>query len=381
MKIAIITLPFHANYGGILQAFALQTVLEGLGHEVVVLDKDMYHHRSWIRQQISFGAHILRKYLLHRESGYHNIWREDKEKKAVEENMRTFVDKRLNIRRVNDLPKEFPCDMDAVVVGSDQVWRPKYFIWSYECGVDNAYLSFLQGRKIKRMAYAASFGTSEWEYSAEETIRCSSLIKLFDAVSVREDSAIHLCKEKLGREDVCRMPDPVFLLSQEDYRSIIRSHKKDADRHLFYYVLNDTEDIRSEAERIARERNLTIKQVKGDVDNPDLPLSARINPSVEEWLDSIINADFVFTDSFHACVFSILFKIPFVVLGNSQRGMSRFTSLLSIYNLEKHLISSERPYNNETDYAIPDDIDLMIERERQHAYAFLSGLTTSQPYE
>ena len=38
MKIGIITLPLHTNYGGILQAYALKTFLASLGHEAVVLD-------------------------------------------------------------------------------------------------------------------------------------------------------------------------------------------------------------------------------------------------------------------------------------------------------------------------------------------------------
>lgn len=39
MKIAILTLPLHTNYGGLLQAYALQSALERMGYEVSVLDK------------------------------------------------------------------------------------------------------------------------------------------------------------------------------------------------------------------------------------------------------------------------------------------------------------------------------------------------------
>ena len=35
MKIAIVTLPLHSNYGGILQAYALQTILQKMGHDVL----------------------------------------------------------------------------------------------------------------------------------------------------------------------------------------------------------------------------------------------------------------------------------------------------------------------------------------------------------
>ena len=353
MKIAILTLPFHSNYGGVLQAYALQTVLQRLGHEVVVIDKDMFHHRSWLRQQVALGAYLVRKYLLRKDLVYVNLWREDYEKKTVETHIRRFIDTHLNILRVRDLPKEFPADIDAVVVGSDQVWRPKYFKWSYGCGIEYAYLSFLKDLPIKRVSYAASFGTADWEYSDEETARCSSSIELFDAVSVREYSAIILCEEKLGRKDVIRMPDPAFLLDKEDYRSLCTSHS-DSGRYLFYYVLDETDETRSKAESVAKERGLTIKQIKGDVDNPSLPLSSRIKAPVEEWLDCVMNAEFVFTDSFHACVFSMLFEKPFNVVSNQSRGTDRIASLLSDFH--------------------PDSFQVQLQKQKQSAVEFLKSV-------
>lgn len=371
MRIAILTLPFHANYGGIMQAYALQTVLKRLGHEVVVLDRDMFHHRTWIRQQVALGAFLFRRYILRRDVTYDNFWQLDKDKRAIEKEVRTFVEKHLNTIIVKDLQSEFPNDVDAVVVGSDQVWRPKYFNWAYNCNIDSAFLSFLLDNSIKKAAYAASFGTADWEYSQEETICCSRLIQAFDAVSVREYSALNLCEEKLGRKDVCRMPDPALLLAQEDYRSICNSYRE-VNRYLLYYVLDESDEIMSAAESIAKERGLIVKQIKGDADNPHLPLAERIKAPVEEWLGSVINADFVFTDSFHACVFSILFKIPFVVLGNSGRGMDRFTSLLKTYDLEKNFISSIHQYRPGMDCSVPSDVDVIVEQERRRAIAFLN---------
>lgn len=78
---------------------------------------------------------------------------------------------------------------DALVVGSDQVWRPMYF-----GDVKDAFLNFASDWPIKRVAYAASFGTDEWEYSDEQTRKCAELIKQFDAVSVREEEARWLCR-------------------------------------------------------------------------------------------------------------------------------------------------------------------------------------------
>lgn len=77
------------------------------------------------------------------------------------------------------------------------------------------------------------------------------------------------------------------------------------------------------------------------------------------------------TDSFHGCVFSILFNKPFVVIGNYHRGMSRFHSLLNQFNLKDCLVSEGA---NEID--IPtnwdwESVNRIIEKKRSEAAQFL----------
>lgn len=353
MKVAILTLPFHANYGGVLQAFALQTVLQRLGHEVIVLDKDMFYHRSWLRQQVATGAYLVRKYLFRQHTDNVNLRRMDYEKKMFEKDIRKFINTHLNIVQVRDLPHEFPRDIEAVVVGSDQVWRPKYFSWSYGCGIENAFLSFLKYSPVKRISYAASFGTGAWEYSEEETRICSQLLNLFDAVSVREASGVTLCREQLGREDVVQMPDPTLLLSKKDYLNLFKT-KKSSFHYLLYYVLDETDDTWLQAAHIAEERGLMIKKI-----NDASPYySPFVKTSVEEWLRGIAESDFVFTDSFHACVFSIIFEKPFKTIGNQTRGMDRFESLLSIFG--------------------QDNYHMVLEEQKNQALSFLSHALNGQ---
>ena len=95
---------------------------------------------------------------------------------------------------------------DAFVVGSDQVWRPRYNAY-----IPNLFLDFTEGMSVKRIAYAASFGTDQWEFSAEQTTISSFLAKKFDIVSVREASGIQLCKQNLG-VDAIQVLDPSLLL-------------------------------------------------------------------------------------------------------------------------------------------------------------------------
>ena len=75
-------------------------------------------------------------------------------------------------------------------------------------------------------------------------------------------------------------------------------------------------------------------------------MEERIQPPVEEWLQGIADADFVITDSFHACAFSIIFKKQFLVIGNEKRGLSRFTSFLDMFDLKDRLIVDKTPNDN-----------------------------------
>ena len=76
-----------------------------------------------------------------------------------------------------------------------------------------------------------------------------------------------------------------------------------------------------------------------DIDDESSPLEKRIKRPVEQWLRSFDDAEFVLTDSFHGCVFSIIFQKNFVVLKNEGRGLTRFNSLLGIFSLEDRLVS------------------------------------------
>ena len=53
-----------------------------------------------------------------------------------------------------------------------------------------------------------------------------------------------------------------------------------------------------------------------------------------------MNADFIITDSFHGCIFSLIFNKPFIVIENSQRGSTRFYSLLEQFELS-HIIVND----------------------------------------
>ena len=340
MKIGILTLPLHNNYGGILQAYALQTVLKRMGHDAVVIDKS----REIKLPILSFSRYFLyfkllaHKVLVDRNTTIFWARKHNREYKVmstytlpfIQQYIKRFIAARdyLNIKQG---------DFDAFVVGSDQVWRPKYFGQNI---ISNAFLSFAKDWDVKRISYAASFGTEEWEYTEMQTLECKEWIKRFDAVSVRESSAVQLCKEHLNA-DALHVLDPTMLLSATDYIQLFKDAiTPRSSGSLMCYILDETEDKQKVVSNVEETLHLTAFSVNSKYEVRTAPLEERIQPPVEAWLRGFYDAEFVLTDSFHACVFSILFEKPFIVYGNKDRGMARFHSLLSIFGLENRLVTS-----------------------------------------
>jgi len=337
MKIGILTQPLHTNYGGILQAYALQTVLERMGHEVQVLDREQKMHVNKYRFPLSVAKRVVKKYILGRKIRIFQEHYFNRTYPIISQYTQPFIDKYIHYRNVDDLSTLRPNEYEALVVGSDQIWRPSYY-----SKIENAFFAFAKDwTHVKRIAYAPSFGTNKWEFNDLQTQECKELIKMFNLVTVREDDGVGLCHSYLGVK-ATHVLDPTMLLDAADYEALVRqAGKVEAHPHiLLSYVLDSSEHASSVIRQLAEARGLTPFYVSSKVEDVFAPLSDRIQKPVEEWLNGFMQADIVITDSFHACVFSILFNKPFVVLGNKKRGMSRFTSLLKLFGLEDRLVSS-----------------------------------------
>lgn len=337
MKIAILTLPLHTNYGGILQCYALQTVLQRMGHKVRVLVKPQYGRSYYIIYPLAICKRIIKRYIFGRKV---NIWLAPHE--IVRQHTDRFIKRYIRQYKCRHWNQKLAHRLDAIVVGSDQVWRP-----AYSQPIEQAFLSFLGDAHIKKVAYAASFGVDVCEYTREQLNICSPLLKKFDAVSVRETSGINLCRNYFGVEAL-QMLDPTLLLSADDYRTLVRkSRTKPSKGNMLVYILDKTPEKMLLVERIAKDKGL----IPFCLDSPDehtdnLPLEKQIKMPVEQWLRSFDDSEFVFTDSFHGCIFSIIFRKQFLAFGNHERGLSRFHSLLDLFSLNERLILSSDEYSS-----------------------------------
>lgn len=368
MRIGILTLPLHTNYGGILQAYALQTVLERMGHKVCLIEKDSSLRLPLWKVPFVYCKRILKNFM---GSPVPIFYERKINRKMKDENLvvrqytEQFISKYIHRRIVRDFRYVHSDDFDAIIVGSDQIWRPKYFH-----RIEHAYLDFTRGWNIRRIAYAASFGTDSWEYTPDQAKRCAALIKKFDAVSVREACAVSLCKEHFGL-DVVHLLDPTMLLEAKDYIKLFEVAKMpQSPGTLLYYILDETPEKLKYINDIAEKKGLVPFRVNSKVENHDAPLQERIQPPVEQWLRGFYDAEFVVADSFHACVFSILFNKPFMVLGNEGRGMSRFTSLLNMFGLQDRLVTSFSEFNADTEIDW-ESVNAILSEKRNLARRYL----------
>ena len=348
MEILILTQPLHTIYGGLLQAYALQQILKGMGHDVVTDRLGVVRKLPLWNRALRFLYHAVQFCILknYRYYPYRYLFvsfdKESKAKRSISINTDRFVNTHIDtidlLTRSNESVIDAVRQFDAIVVGSDQVWRATM------SDIPTYFLSFTKAINVKRIAYAASFGTDDLnEYSKMDMKIASESIKLFDAVSVREKSGVHLCRDYF-KMDAVHVLDPTMLLSKDDYLKLIEEEDKPCSENiLLTYVLDRTQEKNDIIQRVGEALHLTSCEngaVKYFSNVVESNVSECIYPSVSRWVAGFRDAQFVVTDSFHGTVFSIIFNKPFVAILNSKRGSSRFISLLSVLGLENRLIST-----------------------------------------
>ena len=328
MRIGIVTQPLNGNFGGIMQNYALQTILKDLGHTPITLD---------FVQSVPIGLFILSlcKTVLKRLFLWRKVPFISRIKKRGDTKGNLFINENINktdylTRYSSKLIDQY--SLEALVVGSDQVWRPSYNTFLYDM-----YLNFARDYDIKKFAFAASFGVSNKEYTEKEAKVCKELIRQFKGVSVREKSGKGLCKYYFD-VDAEWLLDPTFLLPKERYLDLTSNILPDKSDFIGAYILDSSQAKENIVDKLKQHTGLTkVKAIS----------NAQVDITVEEWLAVFRDAKFIITDSFHGTVFSIIFQKPFIVIPNMERGLDRFKSLLEYFSLERALI-------NDTNCEIPD---------------------------
>ena len=372
MRVAIVTLPLHTNYGGLLQAYALRKAIGSLGHDVTVLDlKEKMPAPKGLKAPFKYAERALKRMLKGKDGP--EVFREKRyarELPVLSANVLPFIREYIDPKMIGSYSDVKDGEFDAFVVGSDQVWRPKFFI-----PIEDAFLAFTEGWNVRRVAYAASFGTDELEYEYMQLEACSKQLAKFDGVSVREDSAVSLCEEWLDYEGAHHVLDPVLLLDSGCYREIASGameHK--AKGKIATYILDRSDEKKHVIDFVSKVSGMDVHDCSVYPYVDDRPVYERVVPALEEWLTAFADAEFIVTDSFHGCVLSILMHKRFIAVGNSYRGMARLKSLLDMFGLDMRLVHGIDPEDDGEFFMSDPDwstIDRILEEKRNESMSFL----------
>lgn len=330
---AILTLYYHNyNYGGLLQAYALQKAITDSGYQAEQISYKLESgYDGWNSIKASIKKPVA--YLYHRAR--YGKWfdqytvRRKKFEAFAETIPHTEV---VTAQTISELSNQFDC----FVCGSDQIWNP--IGWQ-----PTLFFDFLPDDK-KRISYAASIARDE--LTKEEYAFMEPYLDKFSAISVREKNSADMLNRKFPKLNVQAVPDPVFLLAEEEWRMLIPKVNEKKVPYIFAYFLGENKENRQKAIQYAEDRKLKIRfascldytQSGWDKKHPELLASPM---GVEEFLQSIANAELVLTDSFHAAAFSSILKTPFYALPRFK--VQDKTSMNSrILNLVQELEIPER---------------------------------------
>lgn len=343
MKIAIFTLPLINNYGGILQAFALFKTLQSLGHDVILLN---FKPKNLSKFSILYLKFLIAKTFIARHKGakFENIKQDEGAKKFILKNFTLSPE----IRTKKELYRYVKTtDFDAIVVGSDQVLRPE-FLGEFK---DDFSLHFVNEKVIK-ILYAGSFGGAEFQ--GENTKFHALNFAKFKAVSVREKNAVEIFERNFERKPLWVL-DPTLLA---DFKIYDFSNKNAQKNYIFAYILDPDENKKAFLQIVAKQKKLKIIELNDQ---------SLVRPSPKEWLSLIKNADFVVTDSFHGCVFSVIFHKNFYTFTNEKRGNDRIISFLEMLNLTSRFIDE----NTEISDISWEKVDEILKIKKEISLNFL----------
>lgn len=329
MKIGILTFHFAPNYGAALQAWGLQTALQELGHEVIFVNYTppyMRSRNSWfrgwgLRQGKNFGKVFVQRL---------------KEIKR-RESLAKFKNRHLNVSttlRTRQELRVFCLELDAIVVGSDQVWNTRW-MEKYNNHFDDTYfLGFLPelGGPL-RIAYGSCFGTPDQPDRFLEAAK--PLIKRFDAVAMRNEFGATIVS-RLGVANIGLIVDPAFFLKK-------RLAPEPRKNVVVYAVSDNTASVcASLAKSASFIKNEPIVKLASEfyIDFKGMACESYSSLDPIEWMYKIANASFVCSESFHGVVFAIAGGAPFCAVSAGARS-HRVTGLLSRYSLgNRHVVDA-----------------------------------------
>lgn len=367
-KIGIITYHSAYNFGSVLQALATQEAIKSLGYEAEIINYRMKRQKQYYQKlyRTAFGPKTFIKDF---------IMMPVKEKRIQRaKEFEQFIESKLNLTNEFELPgaaKQVFSDYACIVSGSDQIW--------------NFHSNELEGQSINYMkpyllsdynGKKVSYASSVSNMSNEELDTIISYISQFDHVSFREASSNKKMNEKynLGSTNV---PDPTFLLTKEDWIDMLRLKSNVEEKYILYYSLRS---YKPQKERIELLKQVSLRTgYKIKVVTPFVYLKYsddcfEIHPEFGplEFLNSILNAEMIMTDSYHGTILSVNFEKSFFSLCENIGSEFRKTDILRELGLDDRIINSVEEAFTKLDSMIDySQVKSKVEAMRTTGYGYL----------
>ena len=366
MQIRIITCHDVYNHGASLQAYALQTYLELMGHSVEIIDyKPDYlsrHYLLWSVDNPIFDKPFIKQlYLMAKLPGRLVVL---KRKKVFDAFTKLYLKRTARRYHSNEELKANPPHADVYIAGSDQIWNTLF-----QNGRDAAFYLDFAPKEAKRISYGASFATEDVVEEYKPFVR--KMLQNFDVISIRERCSLSLLAS-LGREDGVAVCDPVFLLLKEQWNEVT-SHTHEKERYLLVYDTEHSAKIQEIVQRIAKEKILKIYNISGfrlGYVDKDLWASSPL-----DFVQLVRDADYVVSNSFHATAFSLIYERDFCVVNRSEGINERMKSLLMSYNIEDRLVTGySASLLNSIDYKV---VNPLLQKDIDDSKSFLKKVLMS----
>lgn len=366
MKVGILTMHKVVNFGSALQAYAIQVVIQKMGHNVELIDylfpnkAHLKHKVGFLRKSTHFLSQVLKGFPLKKKrNAFEKFW---------ENNYilsKYYAD--------SDAIKKDPPLYDVYIVGSDQVWNPKHI-----CDDNTFFLDFVSNNSIC-FSYASSFAQLKFSKKYEKNAR--KYLSVFKDFSVREKDGVEVIKRLLDRKSIVTL-DPTLLLSKKDYLPLIQQSKlKIGYPFILVYVLDYAYDpypyVLQFINKLQEETGYGIVCIEMPLKHLHLLKNARnvqgfVAPS--DFLYLFSNASIVVTTSFHGTAFSLNFDKPlYAVVNDESNGDNRIVNLLKLCGASCCIVTKNTNLND-IDFSIQIDstkVQCCIDEMRQTSIDYL----------
>lgn len=339
-RAGIITFHRAENFGAVMQTYALQETIKGLGADAYILD---YKNRNIEAQYHIFNPAILwsRKNILASLKKYIQRFSSLNARIAKKKKYYDFRKNYLNI-----VPESFWRNCDLLVAGSDQIWN-----LHLTGGFDKHFFLNYQSRPgQKRISYGASSDKDPDDLLYKEKNRVQKALNELNSISVREE----FLKTSLSRfidRQIDIVLDPTFLLDEYKYDEI--AVRPAETSYVCVYHMTPSDEARKLAEKIASLRNLKVVELYGGYDKPKSNNICKADISPAELLGYLKYADEIVTTSFHGIAFSIKFHKIFWAINKGDNF--RQQNILALLGLSDRLVgNSDEAAIRPIDYTVAD---------------------------